>query len=134
MAAINRPAVRSELSRKVSALPPDQRAKWQNDLQNAVYKLLGVFYSSQLLPLPVPAGRESADLQVPPADYRSDDLLTTAELAIFLGNSDKTLNNWRCQGEGPDFTRIGRRIKYRFADVLKYLEENKRASTSDEGQ
>lgn len=35
-----------------------------------------------------------------------------------------TLANWRAQGKGPTFTKLGSRVVYRLADVLAYEETN----------
>lgn len=37
----------------------------------------------------------------------SDDLLTPAELAAMLGMSPRTLANWRSNGKGPPYLKIG---------------------------
>lgn len=50
------------------------------------------------------------------------DYLTPEELvARFRGKITKrTLANWRSQGEGPDYTKIGGRVLYSVADVVAY--------------
>ena len=42
-----------------------------------------------------------------------------------LGCAPRTLDNWRSQGRGPRFVRVGRLIRYRIADLDAYLEANK---------
>nr|DAI41763.1 MAG TPA: helix-turn-helix domain protein [Caudoviricetes sp.] len=37
----------------------------------------------------------------------SDDLLTPSELAAMLGMSARTLANWRSNGKGPPYLKIG---------------------------
>ncbi|WP_311209502.1 MULTISPECIES: helix-turn-helix domain-containing protein [unclassified Aeromicrobium] len=49
-------------------------------------------------------------------------LLTPADVGEHLRLSEKTLANWRCQGRGPAFLRVGRDIRYRPEDVLAWLE------------
>lgn len=39
--------------------------------------------------------------------------------------TEKTLANWRSQGDGPTYTKIGGRVMYRVADVVKW-EESRR--------
>lgn len=58
---------------------------------------------------------------VPAADKQS--LMSPAELAAFLGGEfpEKTLANWRSQGSGPKFLKIGRHVRYRSADVEAWL-------------
>lgn len=41
--------------------------------------------------------------------------------AEILGVARGTLSNWRSRGEGPTFTRIGRRaIRYRVEDLVEF--------------
>ena len=65
--------------------------------------------------------------------WHPDDLLTSSELAGALKISERTPENWRLKGTGPPFVRIGgRRILYRWRDVLEYLEGRRFSSTSEE--
>jgi hypothetical protein len=41
-----------------------------------------------------------------------------------LGLSPATLRKWRCQGRGPRFARLGRRILYRPADLDDFVLRN----------
>ena len=66
-------------------------------------------------------------------EWSLDDLLTSSELAGTLKVSERTPENWRLKGTGPPFVRIGgRRILYRWRDVLEYLEGRRFSSTSEE--
>jgi len=57
----------------------------------------------------------------------SDEIMTAEELGEFLGHvSEGTLGNWRYKGHGPRFYKAGRRVLYRKADVLAWLEQNAR--------
>ena len=49
------------------------------------------------------------------------DLLTPAEAAKVLRVSPATLPRWRWSGDGPDFVRIGRSIRYRRCDLENYI-------------
>jgi len=51
----------------------------------------------------------------------ANDLLTPAEAARVLRVSPKTLPRWRWSGDGPDFVRIGRSIRYRRADLESFI-------------
>jgi excisionase family DNA binding protein len=51
-------------------------------------------------------------------------LLTTEELAVFLGLSSQVLKINRMTGNGIPFIRIGRSIRYRLCDVESYLAAN----------
>jgi excisionase family DNA binding protein len=48
----------------------------------------------------------------------------------FLGVSVGTLANWRYQGRGPRFVKVGRHVRYRRADVESWLDRNARESTA----
>jgi excisionase family DNA binding protein len=53
-------------------------------------------------------------------------LLTEDEAADYLRVRPRTLQRWRQLGRGPKFTRAGRRILYRMADLQQYLREQER--------
>lgn len=56
--------------------------------------------------------------------------LTSNQTADEFGISRRTLPVWRVQGKGPKFIKIGRLVRYDEADVIAWIEENKRTSTS----
>jgi hypothetical protein len=61
-----------------------------------------------------------------------DDLLSTEELARWLGVSIQWVEIGRHRGYGPKFKRIGRyRIRYLRNDVLAWLEGRTHASTAE---
>lgn len=49
-------------------------------------------------------------------------VMTTEELAAYLGLANVTLRQWRSWGKGPQYIRDGRFIRYRKTDVDKWLE------------
>jgi hypothetical protein len=49
-----------------------------------------------------------------------------AALSEMLGIPPGTLANWRYQGTGPRFYRVGRHVRYKLSDVLDWLETNAR--------
>jgi hypothetical protein len=57
-------------------------------------------------------------------------LLTPGEAAEFLRCSVSSLNKWRVSGRGPPFIKVGVLVRYRFGDVIAYVETQTRASTS----
>ena len=59
-----------------------------------------------------------------------DRVLDQKEVAKLLGVSTRTLERHRLTGTGPQFTRIGRLIRYRQCDLAEYVDRNLRASTS----
>lgn len=54
-----------------------------------------------------------------------DGLISSEELAAFLGKPIATLDAWASRGGGPAFTKVGRDRKYLPADVKDYLRENR---------
>ena len=54
----------------------------------------------------------------------NDVFLTPAELAVRWRNEIcvRTLANWRCQSTGPRYTKLGGKILYKLADVIKWEE------------
>jgi excisionase family DNA binding protein len=62
-----------------------------------------------------------------------DDLLDEEKLAEWLMLPVGTLANWRYQGRGPRFVKVGRHVRYRRSDVESWLEGNARQSTAAAG-
>lgn len=60
--------------------------------------------------------------------------LDSLGLAKELSISRRTVEQWRVIGEGPNFFKIGRLVRYRRADVDEWLESRVRDSTSDTGR
>lgn len=59
-----------------------------------------------------------------PMKDNSDELLTIQQLAELLQVPVATIYRWRHRGEGPRGIRVsGRHVRYRRADVEKFLEE-----------
>lgn len=48
---------------------------------------------------------------------------TTREVAEYLGFSAGTLRNWRSAGKGPPFTGRDKNVRYRWADVDRWMRE-----------
>jgi excisionase family DNA binding protein len=53
----------------------------------------------------------------------TDPLMTTQEVADFLGIPKTTLETWRVRGGGPVALRVGRHRRYRREDVDRWLNE-----------
>lgn len=60
--------------------------------------------------------------------------LTPKELASRWKNTItlKTLANWRSQGDGPAYTKIGGRVMYRLIDVVKWEDSRRLLKTPEE--
>jgi predicted DNA-binding transcriptional regulator AlpA len=64
-----------------------------------------------------------------------DELLSTRQVADWLGVSTQWLEIGRCKKYGPKFMRIGPRvIRYRRGDVLEWLKARTHASTAEYGR
>ena len=62
-----------------------------------------------------------------------DKLVISEEAAAqMLGLSPRTLQRWRCQGRGPRFTKLGKRVAYSPAALRTYVEAAQRTSTGAE--
>lgn len=51
-------------------------------------------------------------------------LMTPRELSAYLGVPSATLANWRYQGYGPPFVKVGRQVRYRIDDLDRWLRAN----------
>ena len=58
-------------------------------------------------------------------------LLGTKEVSHLTGLAVQSLNAMRCQGRGPKFIRLGRKIAYRETAIREWLDANTMASTSE---
>ncbi len=58
--------------------------------------------------------------------------LTPAEAGRFIGAATQTLARWRCEGGGPDFIRVGRKIMYGRDDLIGWMSARRVSSTSQE--
>ena len=56
--------------------------------------------------------------------------LTTSEAAAYLGLATSTLNKWRCSGDGPEFVKLGRAVRYRPEDLDAFLAARRLTSTA----
>lgn len=64
-----------------------------------------------------------------------DDLLSTRDLATWLGVSVQWLEIGRHRGYGPQFIRVtGRIIRYKRSDVLAWLDERAHRCTAEYGK
>lgn len=56
--------------------------------------------------------------------------LTPKELAARWKLSYKIVSEWRCNGYGPKFTKLGNRVRYQIVDVEKFEESKQQYNTS----
>lgn len=64
---------------------------------------------------------------------REDVLLTTRETAELLRVKEATLEQWRWQGRGPLFVKVGRLVRYRLDHLRAYADVNSFRSTTEAG-
>ncbi|MFA6498007.1 MAG: helix-turn-helix domain-containing protein [Desulfurivibrionaceae bacterium] len=58
-------------------------------------------------------------------------VFTTEQTAVFLQVQPATLEQWRWNGRGPRFVKIGRSCRYRLADLEAFLAERVFSSTTE---
>ncbi len=60
-----------------------------------------------------------------PEDAGRRPLASVEEVAAYLGVPVATLYRWRSRSEGPPGFRVGRFVRYRWADVDAWLEQRR---------
>ena len=66
-----------------------------------------------------------------PAKDTATPLYDTREAAAYIDHEPATLEQWRYQGKGPRFVKIGRSVRYRRADLDAFLEQRVFQSTAE---
>ena len=59
-------------------------------------------------------------------------MMSTADVAKKVGNSEPTLRAWRYQGIGPPFIKVGKLVKYDEADVDRWLAQQRTSAGLNE--
>lgn len=54
--------------------------------------------------------------------FREGNLLTTREAAEMLNVKETTLEQWRWNGRGPRFVKLGRLVRYRQTDLEAFMQ------------
>lgn len=57
--------------------------------------------------------------------------LTTKQAAEFLQVKETTLEQWRWNGKGPRFIKLGRCVRYRRTDIETFVEGRTYTSTTE---
>lgn len=60
-------------------------------------------------------------------------VLNTGQVAERLGLSESTLAKMRLSGDGPPYSKLGRRVVYRPEDIDAWIASNRFSSTSEYG-
>jgi DNA-binding transcriptional MerR regulator len=58
-------------------------------------------------------------------------LLTPQEVADWFGINPRTLANWRSQGTGPPYRKLGHYVRYEEHELRAWLETTRRAQTTN---
>jgi predicted DNA-binding transcriptional regulator AlpA len=59
------------------------------------------------------------------------ELISTTDVAAWLGITTGALANNRSAGRGPRYVKLGKQVFYRKADVQAWIDENVRQSTCE---
>ena len=65
------------------------------------------------------------------AQHEDHRLIKPIDAANYLGLSASWLAKLRLTGEGPPYLKVGRQVRYRLADLLRWAEKGLRHSTSE---
>lgn len=69
---------------------------------------------------------------MPTETFTKIQLLTPQETAELLGISKGTLNLWRCKKRYPlPYVKVGRAVRYRLEDVLKFIESRRQPGNGE---
>jgi hypothetical protein len=74
-----------------------------------------------------PYKKRPKEIELPPG---LPELGTPAQIAKYLCTTVNTRARWRYRGDGPTFIKVGHSVRYRWADVLEYLENNTRTPSA----
>lgn len=55
---------------------------------------------------------------------KQNDLMKTPEAAAALGKHPSELADWRHQGRGPAYVKLGRSVRYRPSDLDSFIQES----------
>lgn len=61
-------------------------------------------------------------------------MMTENDMAFYLGLSKRTLRQWRLEGRGPRFFKVGRHVRYDPADLEIYKQQTRREPLTTVGQ
>ena len=65
-----------------------------------------------------------------PLPESDDTLIRRSDLPLYLPIAVQTAAHWSCQGRGPRFIKIGRRlVAYRVGDLREWLQDQVRENT-----
>ncbi len=65
----------------------------------------------------------------PQSNPERSGLAKSEEVAEYLGTTPNQLSRLRFEGAGPPFVKFNRSVRYRWSDVLRFVENNVRNTT-----
>ncbi|TAH37838.1 MAG: DNA-binding protein [Alphaproteobacteria bacterium] len=85
-------------------------------------------FKNNILPL-----NKSKKLEKPKKpDFKNPDLhINEKDAAEFLGISHRTLQGMRYKGDGPEYVKLKKAIRYKIAELNKWAQSNKKRNTSE---
>lgn len=72
-------------------------------------------------------------MRASPAQTQADPagtFIDEQQVADMLCQSVRTIQKWRVTGNGPEFYKLGRSVRYRQSDVLAWADARRKAHTS----
>jgi predicted DNA-binding transcriptional regulator AlpA len=69
-------------------------------------------------------------IQENPSPEEALAFLNEHQLADLLCQSVRTIQKWRVTGYGPPYYKIGRSVRYRRSEMIAWVEERRKAHTS----
>ena len=60
-----------------------------------------------------------------------DPMFDTRDGAVIIGGNPRTMERWRVTGEGPEFVKIGKLVRYRKSSLERFVTERTRRHTGD---
>jgi predicted DNA-binding transcriptional regulator AlpA len=67
---------------------------------------------------------------MPLEDVLDEPLLTDVQAAKAMGVTPETMAVWRCRGDGPEFVKLGRAVRYTRSAIRKFVASRTKAPKS----
>jgi hypothetical protein len=64
-----------------------------------------------------------------PLPQNDEELIPADRLPLYVPVARQTLARWRCEGQGPAFVKVGRRVAYRAGAVRQWLKAREHNNT-----
>ena len=57
-----------------------------------------------------------------PLPANMEALVPSKDAPAYLGLAEQTLARWRCEGHGPPYVKLGKKVYYRVGDLRSWME------------